>query len=142
MIFLFSPGDVPAPMLTLTPLIGFVISFLTRFLLFYFRYVLMCFLWPSHLGLFGFAFQPVERKRKNPFVCQKIVQQFVRMVRFDSPSPHWSTGPKITAQVMDYLKEIAPGCDFIAMNFNIRLTNRQMEVRFSINAPLSKSFMI
>merc|ERR1719331_3442491 len=30
--------------------------------------------------------------------------------------------------VMDYLKEIAPGCDFIAMNFNIRLTNRQMEV--------------
>ena len=27
--------------------------------------------------------------------------------------------------VMDYLKEIAPGCDFIAMNFNIRLTNRQ-----------------
>merc|ERR1719331_1191616 len=29
---------------------------------------------------------------------------------------------------MDYLKEIAPGCDFIAMNFNIRLTNRQMEV--------------
>ena len=50
------------------------------------------------------------------------------MVRFDSPSPHWSTGPKITAQVMDYLKEIAPGCDFIAMNFNIRLTNRQMEV--------------
>ena len=44
--------------------------------------------------------------------------------------------------VMDYLKEIAPGCDFIAMNFNIRLTNRQMEVRFSINASLSKSFMI
>ena len=31
--------------------------------------------------------------------------------------------------VMDYLKEIAPGCDFIAMNFNIRLTNRQMEVK-------------
>merc|ERR1719160_1191977 len=30
--------------------------------------------------------------------------------------------------VMDYLKEIAPGCDFIAMNFGIRLTNRQMEV--------------
>merc|ERR1719243_575005 len=30
--------------------------------------------------------------------------------------------------VMDYLKEIAPGCDLIAMNFNIRLTNRQMEV--------------
>merc|ERR1719353_1088828 len=30
--------------------------------------------------------------------------------------------------VMEYLKEIAPGCDFIAMNFNIRLTNRQMEV--------------
>merc|ERR1719440_2208220 len=30
--------------------------------------------------------------------------------------------------VMTYLKEIAPGCDFIAMNFNIRLTNRQMEV--------------
>merc|ERR1719335_2188590 len=30
--------------------------------------------------------------------------------------------------VMSYLKEIAPGCDFIAMNFNIRLTNRQMEV--------------
>merc|ERR1719321_854378 len=30
--------------------------------------------------------------------------------------------------MMDYLKEIAPGCDFIAMNFNIRLTNRQMEV--------------
>merc|ERR1719235_836145 len=30
--------------------------------------------------------------------------------------------------VISYLKEIATGCDFIAMNFNIRLTNRQMEV--------------
>ena len=29
--------------------------------------------------------------------------------------------------VMDYLKEIAPGCDFIAMNFKMRLTNRQIE---------------
>jgi len=29
--------------------------------------------------------------------------------------------------VMDYLKEIAPGCDFIAMNFKMRLTNRQLE---------------
>jgi DNA repair exonuclease SbcCD ATPase subunit len=29
--------------------------------------------------------------------------------------------------VMDYLKEIAPGCDFIAMHFKMRLTNRQLE---------------
>ena len=28
---------------------------------------------------------------------------------------------------MDFLKEIAPGCDFIAMNFKMRLTNRQIE---------------
>merc|ERR1719247_1904078 len=29
--------------------------------------------------------------------------------------------------IMDYLKEIAPGCDFIAMNFKMRLSNRQIE---------------
>merc|ERR1719324_1815387 len=29
--------------------------------------------------------------------------------------------------IMDYLKEIAPGCDFIAMHFKMRLTNRQIE---------------
>jgi len=28
---------------------------------------------------------------------------------------------------MSYLKEIAPGCDFIAMHFKMRLTNRQLE---------------
>ena len=27
-----------------------------------------------------------------------------------------------------FLKEIAPGCDFIAVNFNTRLKNRQAEV--------------
>merc|ERR1719390_531148 len=31
------------------------------------------------------------------------------------------------ASIMDYLKEIAPGCDFIAMNFKMRLSNRQIE---------------
>jgi len=31
------------------------------------------------------------------------------------------------ASVMDYLKEIAPGCDFIAMHFTMRLKNRQLE---------------
>merc|ERR1719478_318860 len=31
------------------------------------------------------------------------------------------------ASIMEYLKEIAPGCDFIAMNFKMRLTNRQIE---------------
>jgi predicted nucleic acid-binding Zn-ribbon protein len=31
------------------------------------------------------------------------------------------------ASVMDYLKEIAPGCDFIAMHFTMRLKNRQIE---------------
>jgi len=31
------------------------------------------------------------------------------------------------ASIMDFLKEIAPGCDFIAMNFKMRLTNRQIE---------------
>jgi len=31
------------------------------------------------------------------------------------------------ASIMDYLKEIAPGCDFIAMHFKMRLTNRQIE---------------
>merc|ERR1719316_709438 len=31
------------------------------------------------------------------------------------------------ASIMSYLKEIAPGCDFIAMNFKMRLTNRQLE---------------
>merc|ERR1719379_2972166 len=31
------------------------------------------------------------------------------------------------ASIMDYLKEIAPGCDFIAMHFKMRLTNRQLE---------------
>merc|ERR1719331_1284142 len=29
--------------------------------------------------------------------------------------------------IMDYLKEIAPGCDFIAMHFKMCLTNRQIE---------------
>jgi len=29
--------------------------------------------------------------------------------------------------IMSYLKEIAPGCDFIAMHFKMRLTNRQLE---------------
>merc|ERR1719379_2550353 len=31
------------------------------------------------------------------------------------------------ASIMSYLKEIAPGCDFIAMHFKMRLTNRQLE---------------
>jgi hypothetical protein len=31
------------------------------------------------------------------------------------------------ASIMDYLKEIAPGCDFIAMHFTMRVTNRQLE---------------
>ena len=31
------------------------------------------------------------------------------------------------ASIMSYLKEIAPGCDFIAMHFTMRLTNRQLE---------------
>jgi predicted nucleic acid-binding Zn-ribbon protein len=31
------------------------------------------------------------------------------------------------ASKMSYLKEIAPGCDFMAMNFDIRLKNRQTE---------------
>merc|ERR1719379_797578 len=31
------------------------------------------------------------------------------------------------ASIMEYLKEIAPGCDFIAMHFTMRLTNRQLE---------------
>merc|ERR1719443_1986975 len=31
------------------------------------------------------------------------------------------------ASIMSFLKQIAPGCDFIAMNFKMRLTNRQIE---------------
>merc|ERR1719324_1569952 len=31
------------------------------------------------------------------------------------------------ASIMSYLKEIAPGCDFIAMHFTMRVTNRQLE---------------
>merc|ERR1719443_2688559 len=29
---------------------------------------------------------------------------------------------------LDFLREIAPGCDFIAVNFDTRMTNRQLEV--------------
>ena len=29
---------------------------------------------------------------------------------------------------LDFLREIAPGCDFIAINFDTRMTNRQLEV--------------
>jgi hypothetical protein len=38
-----------------------------------------------------------------------------------------STNEAELESIMSYLKEIAPGCDFIAMHFTTRLSNRQLE---------------